>query len=97
MKQNQAQILKQFELFLWSFDLAKMDLKKIKKRIIANVLNFGSKEATDLLFKVYNRKDIKMQVQKPLPGEWSNKSLNYWSIVFDVNFKSTKNFLLYLR
>lgn len=68
MKQNQAQILKQFELFLWSFDLAKMDLKKIKKRIIANVLNFGSKEATDLLFKVYNRKDIKNAGTKTTSG-----------------------------
>ena len=97
MRQNQAQILEKFKPFLWFFNLAKMDLEKNKKRIITNILNFGSKEATDLLFEVYDLKDIKNQVENPLSGEWSNKSLNYWSIIFDINFKSTKNVLRHLR
>ena len=97
MRQNQAQILEKFKPFFWSFNLAKMDLEKNKKRIITNILNFGSKEATDLLFEVYDLKDIKNQVENPLSGEWSNKSLNYWSIIFDINFKSTKNVLRHLR
>jgi len=33
--------------FLWSFDLAKLDLEKDKKRIITNILNLGTKQATD--------------------------------------------------
>lgn len=87
MKNDNKKILKKFQPFLWSYDIEKIDLEKNKKRIITNVLNLGTKEATDLLFEIYDRKDIKQQVKNPLPGEWSNKSLNYWSIIFDIKPK----------
>jgi len=93
MKPNNTQILQKFKPFLWSFDISKMDIQKNKKRIITNILNFGTKEATDLLFKVYNKKEIRKQVANPLPGEWNDKSLNYWSIIFDINPKKTRNVL----
>jgi len=73
-----------------------MDIGKNKKRIITNVLNLGTKEATDLLFDVYDKEDIKQQIENPLPGEWSDKSLNYWSIVFDIKSKKIKNVLRHL-
>ena len=96
MKQKDIEILQKFRPFLWSFDLAKMDFEKNKKRIITNVLNFGTKEATDLLFEIYDKKDIKEQVENPLPGEWNDKSLNFWSIIFKINPKNTKHVLRYL-
>lgn len=70
--------------FLWSYDIEKLDLVKNKKRIITNILNFGTAEATDWLFGVYNKKDIKETIISPLPGEWNKKSLNFWSIVLGV-------------
>ena len=97
MEQEELQILEKFKPFLWSFDISKMDIKKNKKRIITNVLNLGTKEATDLLFNVYNKNEIKAQVENPMPGEWNNKSLNYWSIIFDVNPKKTKHVLRHFR
>ncbi len=97
MKKKQQLILEKFKPFLWSFDIEKMELEKDKKQIITNVLNFGTKEATDLLFEVYGRKEIKQQVENPLSGEWNDKSLNYWSLVLGINFKSTKNVLRHLR
>lgn len=97
MEQDQAQILQKFKPFLWSFDISKMDIQKNKKRIITNILNLGTKETTDLLFKIYDKKEIKKQVENPLPGEWSDKSLNYWSIIFDIKSKKTKHVLRYFR
>ena len=70
--------------FLWSYDIEKMDLSRNKKRIITNVLNLGTVKATDWLFSIYDKKDIKEAIANPLPGEWNEKSLNFWSLVLDV-------------
>jgi len=95
--QDSQKILEKFKPFLWYHDLKKMDLEKDKKRIITNVLNLGTKDASDLLFKVYSTKDIKEQVENPLPGEWSNKSLNYWSIIFDLQPIRAKDVLRHFK
>jgi hypothetical protein len=70
--------------FLWSYDIEKLDLSQNRERIITNVLNLGTTKAVDWLFKVYNKKEIKEVVANPLPGEWNNKSLNFWSIILEV-------------
>ncbi len=93
MKKIKSQILEKFKPFLWSFDISKLDVSKNKRRIITNVLNYGTYDATELLFKVYSREEIKKQVENPLPGQWSDKSLNYWSIIFDIKPKKIKDVL----
>lgn len=70
--------------FLWSYDIETMDLARDKRRIITNVLNLGTKEATDWLFKTYTKEDIKDCLTSPLPGEWNNKSIVFWSLLMDV-------------
>ena len=97
MTMDQQKILAVFKPFLWSYDITKMNLKKDKIRIITNILNLGSKEATDLLFQIYSAKEIKQTVKNPRPGEWNDKSLNYWSIIFDMEPKKTKNVLRDIR
>lgn len=81
-----------FHPFLWSYDVNKMDLERDKKRIITNVLNFGTVEATDKLFKTYSNDVIKKTVLNPFPGEWNKKSLNFWSLVFSITpIKTIRN------
>lgn len=70
--------------FLWSYDINALDLLRDKKRIITNVLNLGTSQATDWLFKVYTKEDMRDCLTHPLPGEWSNKSLAFWSLLLDV-------------
>ena len=70
--------------FLWSYDISKLDLEKDKKRIITNILNYGTKEATDWLFSKFERKDICEAIEKPIPGEWSKKSLYFWALILGV-------------
>ncbi|MDO8559395.1 MAG: hypothetical protein Q7R84_03625 [bacterium] len=70
--------------FLWSYDVKKLNLRRDKKRIITNILNLGTAKSTDWLFKIYNNNDIKEAIINPLPGEWSKKSLNFWSLILNV-------------
>lgn len=71
--------------FLWSYDVDSLDLERDKKRIITNVLYFGTKEATDWLFRTYSADDIRDAITCPLPGEWDKKSLSFWSLIFGVS------------
>jgi len=80
--------------FLWSYDIEKIDLLEDKKRIIINVLNLGTARATDWLFKTYDQKDIKKTLSNPLPGEISDKSLNYWSLILNIKTNSNKRHVL---
>ncbi len=70
--------------FLWSYDISALDLDRDKRRIITNVLNLGTSQATDWLFKTYSQKDIKKCLENPLPGEWNKKSMTFWSLLLDV-------------
>ena len=97
MKPKRNKIPAVLKPFIWSYDPAKMDLEHHKKRIITNVLNLGTKEATDQLFQLYSHNDIKEAVADPLPGEWNDRSLNYWSIIFGIEPKSVKNVIRNIR
>ncbi|KKQ09847.1 hypothetical protein A3E66_05600 [Candidatus Daviesbacteria bacterium RIFCSPHIGHO2_12_FULL_37_16] len=70
---------------LWSYDATQIDLQKHKKIIISQVLNFGSLEAVRWLFANYSSDDIKeVTINIPL-GAWDKKSLNLWSLYFNLN------------
>jgi len=96
-KKNTQEILEVFKPFLWSYDLSKFDLDIDKERIITNVLNWGTKNATDLLFEIYSFDEIKKIVENPRSGEWHNKSLNYWCIFFGIEPIKIKNVLRNIR
>ena len=70
--------------FLWSYDVEKLDLLQDKKRIITNILNLGTVQATKWLFETYSKEDIKEALINPLSGELSKKSINFWGLVLDV-------------
>jgi hypothetical protein len=74
--------------FLWSNDLEKVDLRRDKNRIILNVLNLGTKAATDWLFGFYPKSEIvKTILEYGAKGELNDKSLNYWTLILDINPK----------
>lgn len=71
--------------FLWSYDTNELDLERDKRRIILNVLNLGTKQATDWLFLNYPRSEIRKIIKNfAAVGELSPKSLNYWILIFDI-------------
>lgn len=69
---------------LWSYDLSALDSKRDATLIITNVLNYGTKSATDWLFVTYPASRIVTVLKKPLPGRWDKKSLALWGLVFGV-------------
>jgi len=44
----------------------------------------GTKEAVRELFKIYSKKDIVELFTNSMRGEWNKKSLNFWSLIFNV-------------
>ncbi len=73
---------------LWSYDTDAIDLQKHRRLVVSQVLNFGTKEATDWLFKVYG-KDTVREIAREIPtGQWDKKSLALWSLVLGFTTKS---------
>lgn len=74
--------------FLWFSDQKKLDLQIDKTRIILNVLNLGTKKATDWLFGYYPKTEIKKTIiAYGNKGELSPKSLNYWCLILNIDSK----------
>lgn len=72
--------------YFWFNDFSKLDLHKDKVRIILNLLNFGDKKSTDWLFDYYPRSVIrKTVIDRGAKGELNSKSLNYWSLILNIN------------
>lgn len=77
---------------LWSYDLKQLNLQNDAQKIITNILNYGSLPAIEWLFSIYPRSKIVEVIKNPRPGEWNDKSLNFWSTVFNVTPKETTRF-----
>ncbi len=78
--------------FLWSYNLRRMDLKKDKKIIIKNILDYGNKQATDWLKQIYSSEEIKEIIRQTYTSEWSKKSINFWSLIYGVKPKRKSRF-----
>jgi hypothetical protein len=78
------------KVFLWSYDVSQMDIKDDKNIIIKNVLDFGTKKATDWLKKTYSEKEIKEVIQNSVKSSWSKKSINFWSHIYGVFPKESR-------
>lgn len=85
--QIKENIPKSVESVLWSYDVNKIDLNLHKKLIIGQVLNFGTKEATDWLFGLYGLDEIRKVAEQIPSGQWDKKSLALWSLYLNINPK----------
>ncbi len=82
---NKNMLPKFIQVYLWPSNLQQLDLQLHKHRIILNVLNFGTKQATDWLFNFYSQSEIKETIiNQGAKGELNNKSLRYWSLILDL-------------
>lgn len=69
---------------LWSYDLNAINIKTDKKIIVSQVLNFGSEEAINWLFKQYGFNTVK-KIAASIPLlEWNKKSLSFWKIILSI-------------
>lgn len=77
---------------LWSYNGEGLDKDHDKDLIIFQVLNFGTEEAVAWLNQEYSRDDIEKTIQNSTKNSWSQKSLNYWSLILGVTPKRTSRF-----
>jgi len=68
---------------LWSYDLKKIDLKADKVLIIKQIMNYGTKPATDWMFKHYSRGEIKKVFNTCKPTELDKKSYNFFKLILN--------------
>ena len=76
--------------FLWSYDLSRLDTEKHKNIIIKNILDFGNIQATDWLKENYSQNEIEEAIKLSTRSDWSKKSINLWSFIYNVQPKETR-------
>jgi hypothetical protein len=81
-----ANLPQEVKACLWSYDISRIDLSNPdhRRRIIENVLNRGTKAATDWLLAEFDKKEIADAIASSSVSVWNKKSLALWSLVFDV-------------
>lgn len=73
---------------LWSYKPDQIEVQKDKKIIIFQVLNFGSQEAIEWLFKQYSFALV-TKIANTIPiFQWNKKSLSLWRLVLPINPKN---------
>lgn len=87
MAKIKAKILPKMKWLFWSYDIESLDLRRDKRYIITQVLNYGAWEDLKWLFKVYSEKEIKKVIENPGRGLWFEKVLNFWLIIFNIKLK----------
>lgn len=74
---------REVESCLWSYDPARLDVARDKEIIIRQVLDAGTKPATDWLRSVYSEAEIGAVIADTPASAWrSRKSLALWSLVY---------------
>lgn len=78
---------KEVKVCLWSYDTNKISLSNPddRFRVIFNVLNYGTREAVDWLYENFTEKEITQTIHNSIASEWNRKSLNFWSVVYQVS------------
>jgi len=91
----QNNIPQSVKVTLWSYDTDRVDIDKDKKLIIAQVLNYGTKKATDWLFQTYSKREIVQEAASIPKGQWDKKSLALWSLCLGINPQTRAQKVLY--
>lgn len=87
MAEIKSKIPKRLQWLFWSVNVSDLNLKKDKKYIISQVLNYGTWEDLKWLFKVYPEKEIKNVIKNPSRGLWFKDVLNFWNLMFNLKLK----------
>lgn len=87
MVKIKIKIPKKMQWLLWSYPVEDLDFKKDKEYIILQVLNYGTWEDLQWLFKIYSEREIKNVIKKPGRGLWFKDVLNFWQLMLKLKFK----------
>ncbi|MEM7820510.1 MAG: hypothetical protein QW761_02850 [Candidatus Aenigmatarchaeota archaeon] len=69
---------------LWSCNTKLLDLKRDKRYIISQILNYGTRRDVIWLLSNYNRAEIKEVLKRPARGIWWRRVLNFWTMYYNI-------------
>jgi hypothetical protein len=74
---------------LWSWDPSSLDLRRDRRLIITQVLNYGRWDDVRWLLKHYKGADFRRVLRDPARGQWLPDVLNFWT--HRLNIRLSKN------
>lgn len=81
---KEREILEELQGRLWSYPVENLDIEEDKDYIVTQILNYGTWEDVKLLYKLYSEEEIKEVVSNPGRGLWFDKTLNFWTMILNV-------------
>ena len=88
LTKQQKQILKQY--LWWGKSTGEFPLKKT----ITYLLHYGQYDDVKKLLHTFPESAVSDAIEKPLPGVWTPKSLNFWAVYFKKKPKKVRYFSL---
>lgn len=80
----------------WDVDKSKLDFEKHYRSIITQVLNYGSPEDVQRIFRIYNEDAMKDTLRRPIKGVWFPHLYKAFCCLFDVAPDKKANNIMYL-
>ena len=74
--------------YFWDVDFAKIDLAQRREYVLKRILEYGDEEAVGRMRKNFNRAE--MQAALCNFRGYSQKSANFWAVIFNVKKEKVK-------
>jgi len=87
---NTKQLPQFLKPFLWSYNFEQIDVAKDKNIIIKNILDLGTYDSVKWVKENYSRGEIEEVIKKTIQSDWGDKSLNYWTQIYNVKPKKNR-------
>ncbi len=84
MKKQKQKLPSFFKPILWSYDFSKIDIKKNKKTIIVNGINYGDLKHWKWLIKNYGRENVRGELKKISATELRPGARKLAGIIFSI-------------
>lgn len=84
MSKSSSELPAEIRACLWSYDPEKLDLKRDRREIVTQVLNYGTWSAVKWLRAVYSDNEIREVLQTATRGRWFKQCLNFWLLQLQV-------------
>ena len=75
---------------LWSWDHPSINLRRDRRLIITQVLNYGRWEDVRWLLKHFERSDLRKVLRDPARGQWLPDVLNFWMRRLNIRLSKTR-------
>lgn len=84
MSKSSSKFPEAVQACLWSYNIDKIDLRRDRREIITQVLNYGTWDAVKWLHEQYSDDEFREVLLHPPRGRWFKQCLNFWLLHFGI-------------